>query len=435
MVAVETPATGAPPDADHPGVTEVFGGFDGLRAIAALAVAVTHAAFISGLNLRSDMWGPYTARLDVGVAVFFLISGFLLYRPFVLARFEQRRPPDARAYLWRRALRIYPAFWVTFTLVTFLLPRPDDTIPSTGGLVAHYTLTHIYFSEHVLGPVQQSWTLATEIAFYLFLPVYAWLLRRFAGNLRTRLRHELVGLGALYAASVVFRLFVEIRDWEPAGMYKTWMPARLDLFALGMGFAVLSAWYTSSGQAPPRFLFHRATPWVSWGLALLAFHAVSKEIGLEAPLRRGPIAFEATSEFALQFLYGLTALFLLLPVVFAPRRRDGRGAIRAFLDSRVMVWLGLVSYGIYLWHEAVLDAWLVWWDGNDCPATDLPCAWVRPGSQLDWSYPFGLDAPFVEMLVFMTAVTIVLAAVSYYVVERPALRLKQRVPFRRRALT
>jgi len=62
-----------------------FPSFDGLRALAALSVLLHHVAFASGITTGSR-FGPYTARFDVGVAVFFLISGFLLYRPFVAAR-------------------------------------------------------------------------------------------------------------------------------------------------------------------------------------------------------------------------------------------------------------------------------------------------------------------------------------------------------------
>ena len=83
----------------------LFEGFDGLRAIAAIAVAITHSAFISGFNIRNDTWGPYTARLDIGVAVFFVISGFLLYRPFVLARFRNSSGPATLPFFRRRFLR------------------------------------------------------------------------------------------------------------------------------------------------------------------------------------------------------------------------------------------------------------------------------------------------------------------------------------------
>src|SRR5918911_1023029 len=88
-----------------------FPAFDGLRALAAGAVALTHSAFISGFNIRNNAWGPYFARLDIGVAVFFVISGFLLYRPFVLARFAVSDSPATLPYFQRRFLRIFPAFW------------------------------------------------------------------------------------------------------------------------------------------------------------------------------------------------------------------------------------------------------------------------------------------------------------------------------------
>src|SRR3954452_5766357 len=71
--------------------------FDGLRAIAVLAVLVTHTALLSGAN-ELAWYGKYTARLDVGVTVFSLISGFLLSRPFVAAHLDDRAAPRVRHY-------------------------------------------------------------------------------------------------------------------------------------------------------------------------------------------------------------------------------------------------------------------------------------------------------------------------------------------------
>ena len=71
-----------------------FPAFDGIRAVAALAVLTTHVAQANGTNTHSRI-GAFTARLDVGVAVFFLISGFLLYRPFVVARLAGSPAPRA----------------------------------------------------------------------------------------------------------------------------------------------------------------------------------------------------------------------------------------------------------------------------------------------------------------------------------------------------
>src|SRR5689334_4429619 len=192
-----------PLDAAHDEAVELeskggfyFPAFDGLRAIAAVAVAITHSAFISGFNLRNNTWGPFTARLDIGVAIFFVISGFLLYRPFVLSRFQAESAPATLPYFQRRFLRIFPAFWVVFTVVLLVPSFHGLTFhrPSFGGLIAHYTLTHIYFHAHVIGPVQQSWTLATELSFYIFLPIWALLMRHLGRRHHWPLVTELAGL-------------------------------------------------------------------------------------------------------------------------------------------------------------------------------------------------------------------------------------------------
>jgi peptidoglycan/LPS O-acetylase OafA/YrhL len=116
MAAVALPSDRSPAVAPPPGNPR-FPLFDSLRGIAVLAVVIFHVAFITGaLNVRvaGDVLGVLG---DVGVVLFFVISGFLLYRPFVAARAHGRRPPDPVRYARRRALRIVPAYWVALTVL------------------------------------------------------------------------------------------------------------------------------------------------------------------------------------------------------------------------------------------------------------------------------------------------------------------------------
>jgi peptidoglycan/LPS O-acetylase OafA/YrhL/SAM-dependent methyltransferase len=380
-----------------------FEGFDGLRAMAAIAVAVTHSAFISGFNIRNDTWGPYTARLDIGVAVFFVISGFLLYRPFVLARFRGTSGPAVLPYFRRRFLRIFPAFWLVLTVVLLVdqFHGLNWNTPSASGIFYHYTLTHIYFRDHVLGPVQQSWTLATEIAFYVFLPVYAFVMAKVVRNRRWQLQSELLGVGLLYAFSVAFRLWLFVgRPRELNGMYNTWLPARIDLFALGMLLAVFSAWLQARERAEPGWVRSKWFPAACWVVALISFWYLSVGFGLNARPKRQPgVDFTRPEQMWLQFFWGVTGLFLVLPAVFG---KQDEGLIRRFLTNKVVAWLGLVSYGIYLWHEAVID----WY--------------------LELTNPVPFHSSFPKMTAFMMVFTLLFAAASYYGLERPALRLKDR---------
>src|SRR6185437_9757218 len=102
---------------------ERFPLIDALRAMAAIAVFGTHAAFFAGAEYDGSALGHYTERLEVGVAVFFVISGFLLYRPFLVARLERVARPATGAYAWRRFLRIVPAYWVALTFSTWWLHK------------------------------------------------------------------------------------------------------------------------------------------------------------------------------------------------------------------------------------------------------------------------------------------------------------------------
>lgn len=371
--------------------------FDGFRAIAALSVLITHVGFTSGLNGRSS-FGAYTARMDIGIAVFFLISGFLLYRPFVAARFADRTGPRIGPFFWRRALRIFPAYWVALTVVIFVLGNGPRDLKS---LVLWYGLAHIYSFEHVIGPIVQSWTLGTEISFYLFLPAYAWFMARVVGGTseRQRVHTELIGLAVLYITAFAFRSVLLVGDASPRvnGTLTKWLFANLDLFALGMLLAVVSVWVSQSDRR--RTPLNVDGPWapaVCWALAGLCFWVVSTRLGLP----RQTIDYEPLGELAQQFLYGVIALLLLVPGVFGPQ---DRGLVRAFLRHPVVQVLGLISYGLYLWQNV----------------------WVE--EYLDWVDARLFATPFGEMLVVVLVLSIVAGAISYVAIERPVLRLKRMV--------
>jgi peptidoglycan/LPS O-acetylase OafA/YrhL len=397
--------------------------FDGLRAIAALSVLGIHTAFDSGFTSSDHTFGSYTARLEFGVEVFFVVSGFLLYRPFVAAAMNGTAAPDRWKFWVRRLKRIVPGYWAALLLVTYVL-HADSLGPAWYDPLVYLGFGQIYVPSLSLGGLSQAWTLDIEMTFYLVLPLYAalmgsrWLTRRGQGaDCRTaedgpgpgraairspgrQLRLELIGLGALTAISFAWRITILLAQEQPharnlvvqAGT--TWLPAYLDQFALGMLLAVLSAYFTATGRTPP-MLTSRALPKVSWGIAFVAFVAAA-HIGLS----RLPIATNSVPlMLGRQGLYGVIAVFLVLPAVFGPQ---DRGWIRTFLRWRPVVAIGVVSYGFYLWHQA-WGAMFFRWTGAHI-----------------------LDVAWPELAAFVLALSVVSGTVSYLLVERPVVRHRPR---------
>ena len=97
--------------------------FDGLRAVAAISVVLHHVSYPTG-KMFKGYFAPFFTHLDIGVAVFFLISGFLLYRPFVAAAFEGRPGPSVRRFFRRRLLRIFPAYWLALIGIIIFFGPP-----------------------------------------------------------------------------------------------------------------------------------------------------------------------------------------------------------------------------------------------------------------------------------------------------------------------
>ncbi len=377
--------------------------FDSLRGIAVLAVIAVHAIGIyAGGAAPSSVALPYLERLDVAATVFFLVSGFLLYRPFAAAHLAGTAPPRTAAYAWRRVLRIVPGYWVALTVTALVLNLPG--VLSGAGLLTYYGFGQIYRARTMGGGIPQAWTLCVEIAFYAFVPLWAALAGRLrAGSPAQRARRELGALGLLAVGSLAYKLVVlgsgAVGARVPAlTPWLTALPGYLDQIALGMALAVLSAWWRP-GLALPRGLHTLDRfPGLAWGVALVLFVFAAKGSGLADHSAAG---FTHAQYLERHGLNALIALALLLPAVFGDQRR---GLVRRFLAHRSLLWTGLVSYGFYLYHTLVL---------------------AKLG---DWGYAaVRLVHPYVSWYAACLAATALLAAVSYYALERPLLRLKSRV--------
>ena len=410
-------------DQDHPADVHQPGGsahahfpaFDGLRALAATSVAVFHAAFLSGYTARAG-WAPLLTHGDVGVTIFFLISGFLLYRPMVAAHVDGRRPMGAGPFLWRRFLRIYPAYWFTFLAILLTFGFQKGTPSDTRSSVIYLLLLQIYDFRCVGGGITQTWTLGTEVSFYAFLPLYTRVIRGAAARVRASpVAVEAAGVGALILTSFLWRTgwVLYVRHAPPTSAFMAsgvsvlaqfaWLPSFLDLFGLGMGLAVASAWSARTGESGSgagaartvqrAIMMVRDHPAWCWAIAAGCYWVTCFHMGLLV----FPVGFRKMLG---QTCYGLVALFLLLPAVFPSY---GSSMVDRVLRARPVAFLGLVSYGIYLWHQA----------------------WIAQ------AFPWLGILPFRGKLgrVFAVAfpLTVGAAAVNYYLVERPAMRRRDLV--------
>ena len=368
------------------------GALDGLRALAALAVVVTHVGFESG-RFQSGAIGAVVGRMDVGVAVFFVLSGFLLGRPFALWALGQAARPDLRRYAARRAVRVLPAYWLMLT-VTLLVLQPRE-IRGPGDLAWQYALLQPYDDYRVINGLSHVWSLSTELAFYIALPLVGWALLAVARRSVRPVARALALLGGAAVAGLVFHGLVQAGVVLGPSLAPQWLPARFDWFALGLGLAVLTT-PRGARSRPGRLLSEVArSPGLCWaGAGALLWIACTPVAGA-----RGFATLTAHESLSRELLYGCIALLLVIPVAAGPT--DG-GRLRAGLQSRVAVALGRISYGIFLWHLLVLEV-------------------VTRTLDLEL-FAF----PFWSVLLLVVAITAGVAWASWQLVERPLLELVDR---------
>jgi peptidoglycan/LPS O-acetylase OafA/YrhL len=364
-----------------------FPTLNAVRAAGALMVVLTHAAFNTG-RINDGWVGAMLARFDFGVTLFFVLSGFLLSRPWFVAAALGHQQPSARHYLWKRALRILPLYWVV--VVAAFLVDPVNKDATAADWVSQLTLTQLYRRDLLASSLTQMWSLCTEVAFYVVLPLICLALtgRRPA---TLRLNRVLVGAGAIAVAGVVWQVLVaQIPGYK--AHYAQWLPGYLPWFMIGLAFAAISA---DLAVRPREHVLERLGHDLTgcWILAAATFALACSP--LAGPrLLLTPDGWQAGAKVV---LYGVAGAFMVLPLVFGPERD---GTVRTQLCGPVPVWLGEISYGVFAIHMLVLN--LVF------RALDLDVFTGR----------------FLTVALLTLVATLVLATVSFYLFEKPIMRLK-----------
>jgi ABC-type glycerol-3-phosphate transport system permease component/peptidoglycan/LPS O-acetylase OafA/YrhL len=339
------------PDA---GPGEGLRGVAGLRAIACLMVVVHHLfQRLDGdatlLWVLKPVWG-LGLNMDMGVSIFFVLSGTLLSYPFWQRYLANQAPPSLADYALRRAARIAPGYWVALfssaALGLLAIPEAPDVLLRlvTGALFVsglHYTT--LFPTE--LDPVL--WSISFEVICYALLPLLMWPLwrRPAGGSARRAFVYLLWVLAALQFAHLVivasFMTDEAGKGWVHGllGGAKEWIPywnpaTFMTQFLLG-GLAALAIAQRRRDPFPSNADFDKRATWAllaAWGLYALIGSGVSV-------VTRQP--------YLTPMFPGLCA-FALYAMQFGHR-------LHRWLDNRVFRYVATRSFGLYLWHFVVIE--------------------------------------------------------------------------------
>lgn len=351
----------------------------GIRAVAALLVVLTHAAYTTGKYPQGYV-GLVYSRMEIGVPIFFVLSGFLLFSPWVNAAFAGSPAPSVRRYAWHRVRRIMPAYVVT-VVAAYLVYHFRTAGPNPGhtweGLFRNLTLTQIYTDDYLYSFLHQGltqmWSLAVEVAFYVVLPLLAYLLLVVVCRRRWRPGLLLSGLVVLALVSPAWLMLVHRVDWLPDGA-RLWLPGYLAWFVGGMALAALQP------------MGVRAYAWVCVPLAVACYFIASTPIAGEPTTSPAELR-EALAKTA---FYAVIATLVVAPLALGSRRDGGtaRGWYARLLASRPMVFLGEISYEIFLIHLITMELVMVeivrypiytgsvWWLFVGTMVVTIPLAWL-----------------------------------------------------------
>ena len=341
---------------------------DGLRAFAVLAVAWSH-------------WAPSDLQFGLpwgtGVQLFFVISGFLITGILLDNKPTDASPADSRRvwrnFYLRRALRIFPLFYLVLFLSWLLSVDPID---SSWPWHAFYLSNVYYFLGNSPDAFVHFWSLSVEEQFYLIWPFLVLLLP-------TRQLHTALIL--MIVAAPVFKTVVMAITGIELVRY---LPVSC-LDALGIG-----ALLASTDRQPIRGRWHAS-----------AIASVCLYIGLPVVLAVGALEAIASQPYWLHAT-GHTGLVLFYGWIVVSAAKGFGSAASAVLRFKPITYLGKVSYGIYIYH------------------------FFAPRIVSALGIEDSLDSGVAGRLAVYSAVTLMIAAVSWHAFEAPINGLKRWVPYR-----
>lgn len=403
---------------------------DGVRAIAAMLVVTLHLNEATGVPWNIDQNQFTTALSDfgrTGVDLFFVLSGFLLFLPYVKALLFQNGWPSIRSFYLRRIFRIWPGYY--FSLIAMILWNNRSYLRPDHWRRLALFLTFFMDSspktwQQLNGPF---WTLAIEWQFYLLLPLIAfcffWVLKRFHLSApHQRFRLTLGCCGILILLSLAMRGFGVYCQDNPEWTFL--VPRQvlnvilfftygvqgkyLEVFAVGM---IVSACYTYANHPQVNTVFKVSLQrWSNWicraGLILLLCLAPWQLVSNQ--FRDPPVAHFSGFSFLHPFIpyyawlgepliasgYGLCVLAILF----------GSPGLRWFFELPYIRWIGQVSYGLYMWNKELFAPFA---------ATVFH---LLPSAG-------GILLRDVTMWVFVFVVMLPLCALFYRFIEEPGIRL------------
>lgn len=387
---------------------QFFPELEGMRGLAAVGVLLTHVAFTAGVVRWNEVPG-YTQQghgivsnifqqLQFALPIFFVLSGVLLYRPFALATIAGTRTPATKPYLWRRFLRTVPAYWVLTGVVTFAFNRPY--LHGTWSVLRQFLFLQVYQTDgyNTTNGMEQAWSLCTEILFYMTLPLMAWVLHRVARNAVDpwqKAKRIVFTLSPLFVLGLVFTAWSHLPSFGAWPIQGEWPICWYGFIAAGMSLAAISSAAQVDPEGAPRLyklLVRR--PAMFW-LGAVAMYVLSVVSPVGDP---GSSNYPHLGEAVIEtVLYTGFALFAVAPLVSGGRSK----VIAAVLRNPVVAYVGRISYGVYLWHIAVLT-------------------WFNHGSMYGGT-----------SMLLLTAETlggaIVLGTLSFYLIEKPGMQLRKRL--------
>lgn len=380
-----------------PGVRLQRPGLTGVRALAAGLVLAFHLfayARIERLVFGLD-FTPLVTIGWVGVGVFFVLSGFLLTIHLV-ERLQERGSVRALYgdYMRDRILRVVPAYWAQIAVLLVVGWIASGTVPAWVSTVP----LHLVFLQN-FSPAAHSaingvyWSMPVEFSFYLVLPLLVGGLLRSGPDAQGLARRAaIVALAGIAIAATVRRYVVAKYGANGVG-YVFWatfthLPGCADMFAAGVAAGLV---FIAAG-APDATVDPR---WARRGDAIALAGIASLVAAMYAVDVRAADYWQPNAFYYFWYSFASLAIALLVFGVAV------RGPVtRALFENALILWLGTISYSIYLWHLVLMP--------HIAAAVD--------SATLSWA----------AFAVMATPVIVAVSAASYYLVERPFLRLKKR---------